>query len=88
MAHLALLRSPTRASLVLTDSPEMQDLYNWLGVEFHPLNLCEKVDLKLKDIDKSEELASLKQFDKALRDITLIRLLKEVGLRRYKYFFK
>jgi len=92
MARLALLLSlsqpPTRASLlrdcerfnvVTAASPEMQDLYNWLEVEFHPLNLCEKVDLKLKDIDENEELASLKQYDKALRDITLIRLLKQVA---------
>jgi len=92
MARLALLLSlsqpPTRASLlrdcerfnvVAAASPEMQDLYNWLEVEFHPLVLCERVDLKLKDIDENEELASLKQYDKALRDITLIRLLKQVA---------
>jgi len=92
MARLALLLSlsqpPTRQSLlrdcerfnvVTAASAEMQDLYNWLEVDFHPLNLCEKVDVKLKEIGESEELASLKQYDSALRDITLIRLLKQVA---------
>ena len=45
----------------------MQDIYNWLKVEFQPL--------KLKDIDENEELASLEEYDKALRDIALIKLL-------------
>ena len=44
----------------------MQDIYNCLEVEFQPL--------KLKDINKNEELVSLEEYDKALRDITLIKL--------------
>jgi len=56
-----------RLNAAASPSPEMQDIYNWLKVEFQPL--------KLKDIDENEELASLEEYDKALRDITLIKLL-------------
>ena len=47
----------------------MQDIYNCLEVEF------QRQPLKLKDIDKNEELVSLEEYDKALKDITLIKLL-------------
>ncbi len=68
-----------RFGVVVAAGPQMQDLYKWLEVEFGPLTLCSKVDEKLKEIDESEDCSSIKQYSDALRDMTLIRLLKQVA---------
>lgn len=85
---LALSQPPTRVSLlkdcvrfgvVTAASPELQDLYNWLEVDFHPLSLCKKVDDKLKLFDESSDFSSLTMYSPPLRDMTLVRLLKQVA---------
>lgn len=85
---LALSQPPTRSSLlkdcqrfgvVGAAGKELQDLYNWLEVDFHPLKLCGKVDERLKLVDENEEFAPIRQYTEALRDMTLIRLLKQVA---------
>ena len=85
---LALAQPPTRSSLlkdcvrfgvVGAAGPQMKDLYNWLEVEFHPLQLCDKVDSSLKTLAEGEDGAVLSQYSDALRDMTLIRLLKQVA---------
>jgi len=85
---LALAQPPTRSTLlkdcvrfgvVGAAGQQMKDLYNWLEVEFHPLQLCVKVDNSLKALAEGEDGTVLSQYSDALRDMTLIRLLKQVA---------
>merc|ERR1719188_1802854 len=57
----------------------MRDFYNWPEVDFHPLQLCAKVDESLKNLEEGEEGSVLSQYADPLRDMTLIRLLKQVA---------
>jgi len=77
--RLTLLKDCVRFGVVGAAGKELQDLYNWLEVDFHPLNLCAKVDEKLKFIDESEDFSAIKQYTEPLRDMTLVRLLKQVA---------
>merc|ERR1739838_1019099 len=77
--RLTLLKDCVRFGVVGAAGAQMQDLYNWLEVDFHPLQLCNKVDDKLKLIEESEEFSAIKQYTEPFRDMTLIRLLKQVA---------
>ena len=48
------------------------------------MTLCGKVDTKLKEVEETEELSALHQYVGALRDMTLVRLLKQVAQVRFK----
>ena len=91
MARLAVLLSlqqpPTRQSLlkdaarfgvVQAATPQVQDLYQVLEVDFHPLKLCRRVEKGVKFVEESEDLAALAQYMPAIKDVTLVRLLKQV----------
>merc|ERR1712123_63191 len=77
--RLTLLKDCVRFGVVVAAGKELQDLYNWLEVDFHPLNLCAKVDEKLKFIDESDDFSPIKRYTEPLRDMTLVRLLKQVA---------
>merc|ERR1712203_910187 len=92
MARLAVLLSlpqpPTRQSLlkdaarfgIVTAATEpLQELHKWLEVEFNPLLLCKRVETTLKLIEEDDEKSQLQQYLPALREITLVRLLKQVS---------
>jgi len=55
--------------------PELQNLYQWLEVEFHPLKLASRVQSSLDFIAKKDELAG---YIPALQDITIMRVIKQV----------
>ena len=38
----SLLRDAARFGVVEAAVPQVQDMYNWLEVEFHPLKLCSR----------------------------------------------
>ncbi|CAN8003091.1 unnamed protein product [Ixodes pacificus] len=85
---LGLNTPPTRASLVkelvrlgvVGLAPlQLQDLYRWLEVDFHPLKLCGRVSQCFDFINKWEECSELRMYVSALQDITVMRLLKEVS---------
>lgn len=57
--------------------PELQNLYQWLEVEFHPLKLASRVQSSLDFIAKKDELAG---YIPALQDITIMRVVKQVGI--------
>ena len=42
--RLTLLKDCVRFGVVGAAGKKLQDLYNWLEVDFHPLNLCAKVE--------------------------------------------
>jgi len=91
MARLASLLSlttpPTRASLlrdcnrfgiVTLASPELQKLYNLMEVDFQPLKICKRVDDQLKEFEAATD-HPLVQYCHMLREMTLVRLLKQVA---------
>merc|ERR1712240_395439 len=73
------LKDCVRFGVVGAAGKELQDLYNWLEVDFHPLTLCAKVDERLNFIDENEDFSSIRQYAEPLRDMTLVRLLKQVA---------
>ena len=83
MTLTVTFRDCVRFGVVAGASPQLQDLYNWLEVDFHPLHLCNKVDERLKMIETSEEFAPIKQYTEPFRDMTLIRLLKQISQVRH-----
>ena len=68
-----------RFGVVQAATQPLQELYNYLEVEFHPLKLCSKVETTLKLIEGSEEMSVLQQYLPSLREITLVRLLQQVA---------
>merc|ERR1719192_3319529 len=70
--RLTLLKDCVRFGVVAGASQELRDLYNWLEVDFHPLSVCRKVE-------EQEDFAAIKQYTEPFRDMTLIRLLKQVA---------
>lgn len=84
---LGLFQPPTRASLlkdivrvnvVNLASPQLQELYNWLEVDFHPLLLCSRVQSVIEYLC-NEENSPLQQYVPALQDVTLVRLVRQIA---------
>lgn len=84
---LGLSQPPTRASLlkdivrvnvVSLASSRLQDLYAWLEVEFHPLQLCSRVHSVVEEL-QADEGSPLQQYVPALQDVTLVRLIRQVS---------
>ncbi|XP_057654907.1 eukaryotic translation initiation factor 3 subunit A [Diorhabda carinulata] len=84
---LGLVQTPSRASLlkdlvrvnvVNLASPQLQELYNWLEVDFHPLLLCQRVHEVIVSLE-SEDNSSLEQYVPALQDVTLVRLVRQIA---------
>ena len=59
-------------------SPELQQLYQYLEVDFDPLHLCSHVMPILESLEEQENLG---QYVPLLKDITLVRLIKQVWLQ-------
>lgn len=73
----SLLKDIVRVNVVTLASKQLQDLYLWLEVEFHPLLLCERVNTVIEAL-QSDENTSLQQYIPALQDVTLVRLIRQV----------
>jgi translation initiation factor 3 subunit A len=65
-------------NVVSLASPRLQDLYGWLEVDFHPLQLCEHVHTVVKELC-ADEGSPLQQYVPALQDVTLVRLIRQVS---------
>ncbi|QQP35662.1 Eukaryotic translation initiation factor 3 subunit A [Caligus rogercresseyi] len=85
---LGLSQPPTRSSLIKdilrsgilqAALPEMQDLYQHLEVDFEPMKLCDRIQSFADTVCSSDELSFLEQYLHTLKDITLVRLLKQVS---------
>ena len=57
--------------------PELQNMYQWLEVDFHPLKLASRVQTSLDFIAKKDDLAP---YIPALQDMTIMRVIKQVKL--------
>lgn len=70
--------SQVRVNVVALASKQLQDLYSWLEVEFHPLLLCERVNTVIQALE-TDDNTSLNQYIPALQDVTLVRLIRQVS---------
>lgn len=59
--------------------PELQEIYQLLEVEFIPLQLSSRLKVLL---DKLEESKELKQYVDSLKEVMLVRLIKQVCAER------
>ena len=64
-------------------SPQLQQLYSLLEVDFNPLVLCEKAEPLLTQLEANEET---KQYVEPLKEVTLVRLVKQVCMRNFGPF--
>ena len=56
-------------------SSQLQQLYSLLEVDFSPLVLCAQVSPLLEQLEANEET---KQYVESLKEVTLVRLIKQV----------
>lgn len=75
----SLIKDLKRMGVLQHALAPLQDLYRILEVDFHPLVLCNRVLQVIDFMDKSTECPDLKQYIPALKDVTTMRLLKEVS---------
>merc|ERR1719412_3426014 len=75
----SLLRDAARFGVVQAAVPQVQDMYNWLEVEFHPLKLCSRMETSIKFVEEAEELSHLADYLPSVKEVTLVRLLKQVS---------
>lgn len=85
---LGLSVIPTRTSLikdleklqVLQNSyPILKNLYKWLEKDFNPLQLCNKVQSVVDEISANEQFSELAIYLNSIKDVAVIRLLKEIS---------
>ncbi|XP_049807625.1 eukaryotic translation initiation factor 3 subunit A [Schistocerca nitens] len=74
----SLLRDIVRFNVVGLASPQLQELYMYLEVEFHPLQLCARVEALVKEL-QADESSPLFQYISALQDVTLVRLVRQIA---------
>lgn len=67
-----------RFNVVNLATPQLQNLYNWLEVDFHPLLLCSRVHSVIQTL-QSEENTVLQQYVQPLQDVTLVRLVRQIA---------
>lgn len=84
---LGLQNPPTRASLlkdmirynvVQAAGKEYRDLYQWLEIDFDPLNLCSRIQ-SVTDGIAADEKSPLLQYIQSLHDVTVVRLIREIS---------
>ncbi|CAG4932095.1 unnamed protein product [Colias eurytheme] len=84
---LGLAQPPTRASLlkdvvrlnvVALASPQLQQLYSWLEIEFDPLTICANVQNVIKSLQEDPN-SPLAQYTTALTDVALVRLIRQLA---------
>lgn len=86
---LGLPQPPTRSSLmkemVRLNVPQLvqedyRNLYNWLEIDFNPLNLCKRVQTVVDVIESIPgENNLLLPYVKLLKDVTVVRLIRQVS---------
>lgn len=76
--RVSLLKDIVRLNVINLVSPQLQNLHSWLEVEFHPLELCGRVDTVIQTL-QADATNPLAQYVPALQDVTLVRLVHQVS---------
>lgn len=71
-----LIKDLVKYSVIQYVFPELQNLYRWLEIDFHPLKLSDRVKPCIEFISNQPDL---KQYVPALQDIIITRVLKQVS---------
>ncbi|KAK3246629.1 Eukaryotic translation initiation factor 3 subunit A [Cymbomonas tetramitiformis] len=89
LSRAALLSELNSKNMVALAYPEVKELYNLLENEFHPLDLCQKVQPLLEKLNTMSDGfsssntpmpdVSLSQYTPALERLTILRLLQQVS---------
>ncbi|KAL7294910.1 hypothetical protein TKK_0011831 [Trichogramma kaykai] len=77
-SRASLLKDIVRLNVVNLASPPFQDLYNCLEVDFHPLELCSRVESVFSQLPQ-DKLSPLLQYIPALKDFALVRLIHQIA---------
>ncbi|XP_054167038.1 eukaryotic translation initiation factor 3 subunit A-like [Oppia nitens] len=75
----SLIKDLKRMGVLQCASPKLQELYRYLEIDFHPLVLCGRVQTIIEWMNENTDYPELKQYTTALKDVTAMRLLKEVS---------
>lgn len=84
---LGLTQPPTRVSLLkelirlnvhLYAAEKFKNLYYWLEVDFDPLNLSKRIHNVVKGMER-EENSMLTQYIQSLKDVTIMRLIRQIS---------
>ncbi|XP_050667768.1 eukaryotic translation initiation factor 3 subunit A-like isoform X2 [Leptidea sinapis] len=74
----SLLKDVIRLNVVALASPQLQQLYSWLEVQFDPLNICHNVRSVVKALEDDPN-SPLSQYSTALNDVALVRLIRQLA---------
>jgi len=72
----ALLKEALSKNLLARVTPEVRNLYNILEVQFHPLNICQKISPILSSLSSNAELS---KYVEPLHQVILTRVLQQLS---------
>ncbi|XP_061395112.1 eukaryotic translation initiation factor 3 subunit A-like [Musca vetustissima] len=75
----SLLKEVVRLSVPQLASEEYRNLYNWLEVDFNPLNLCQRVQTVVDAIEAIPGENPLAPYVRPLKDVTIMRLIRQIS---------
>jgi len=79
-----MIRDISRHGILTNAIKPLQDLYEVLETQFSPLSLCADVDGLLKTANEGEHPTDyMEQYIDPLREVTLVRLIKQISQVRY-----
>ncbi|KAM8707314.1 hypothetical protein ACLKA7_011411 [Drosophila subpalustris] len=78
--RVSLIREVVRLNVPNLVSDEFRNLYNWLEVDFNPLNLCKRIQSIVDTIESGEtENTLLAPYIQSLKDVTVMRLIRQIS---------
>ncbi|CAF4802887.1 unnamed protein product [Pieris macdunnoughi] len=76
--RVSLLKDVVRLNVVSLASPQLQQLYSWLEVEFNPLTICNNVHGVVQALQEDPN-SPLAQYTVAVTDVALVRLIRQLA---------
>lgn len=75
----SLIRDLEKLQVLQHAYPNLKNLYAWLEREFNPMQLCKKVQSVIDELNADEKYTELTLYLNSIKDVTIIRLLKEIS---------
>ncbi|XP_001359597.3 eukaryotic translation initiation factor 3 subunit A [Drosophila pseudoobscura] len=78
--RVSLIREVVRLNVPQLVSEDFRNLYNWLEVDFNPLNLCKRIQSIVDIIETGPtETNLLSPYIQSLKDVTIMRLIRQIS---------
>lgn len=77
-SRASLLKDMIRFNVVQLAGEQYRNIYQWLEIDFDPLNLCSRVK-SVTDVIVADEKHPLQQYVQSLHDVTVVRLIREIS---------